>query len=86
MDPAGYGIADSLKTFSKEESFIFQDLTPKTILREDKHCQYNVSPTGVVSFVLTNGSTFTSGEGESYQAIIEFDLMRNKRETPHDVI
>jgi hypothetical protein len=56
------------------------------LLREDKHCQYNVSPTGVVSLVLTNGSTFTSGEGESYQAIIEFDLMRNKRETPHDVI
>ena len=58
------------------------------LLREDKHCQYSVSPTGVVSFVLTNGSTFsnTSGEGESYQAIIEFDLMRNKRETPHHVI
>jgi hypothetical protein len=36
------------------------------LLREDKHCQYSVSPTGVVSFVLTNGSTFsnTSGEGE----------------------
>ena len=45
------------------------------LLREDKHCQYSVSPTGVVSFVLTNGSTFsnTSGEGESYPAIIEFN-------------
>lgn len=61
------------------------------LLREDKHCPYSVSPTGVVSFVLTNGATFsnTSGEGERYQAIVaivEFNLMRNKRETPHNVI
>ena len=58
------------------------------LLREDKHCQHSVSPAGVVSFVLTNGSILsnTSGEGESYQAIIEFNLTRNKRETPHNVI
>ena len=56
------------------------------LLREDKHCQPGVSPTGVVSFVFTNGSTFTSGAGESCQAIIEFNLTRNKRETPYNVI
>jgi len=32
------------------------------------------------------GVDMTAAVKESYQAIIEFDLMRNKRETPHNVI